>query len=268
MPKFIPWQRSDGTIVVTVPCDPPLVEETDAEFLVRMRDASGLKPRPHETTEDFQLRVIKEPNKPKRLPGEGDAEYIMRLVLLTTLTMIPAETLDEYQERLVLATGFTKRMAETEDEYHDRIAARALECDASIADPVLDGATRLPAIDAEQLPDRRFRQSWRADKSAVAIDLPAAKAQILEEVRAERNKLLDKSDMTKLKLDEIGSAKEKQDVLTYRQALRDLPAVAATAIDAAKSVDELLAVKPAMPVLADVAADDVTVVADAVVVKP
>jgi len=86
---------------------------------------------------------------------------------------------------------------------------------------------------------RRFRNQWRAAAGAVDVDLPLAREQIVTEVRAERDKHLGASDGVYLKAQERGTEKEERDIASYRQALRDLPAVVSPALDAITTADEL-----------------------------
>lgn len=108
---------------------------------------------------------------------------------------------------------------ESESAYLDRIALRTLNAVPSLADCV-----RLPDVDASELPSRRFRSCWRPNvRRSVAVDVPLARAQLLAEVRAERNVRLLASDADKQRLDDLGTPQQKQQLAAYRQALRDLP---------------------------------------------
>lgn len=105
--------------------------------------------------------------------------------------------------------------------YLDRIALTAMS-----TDPGLIGHTRLENVDSEDLPARRFRNCWRWTLQAgVDVDLPLAREQLLAEVRVERTVRLTASDVDKNRLDDVGTPQQRQDLGSYRQALRDLPAV-------------------------------------------
>lgn len=109
---------------------------------------------------------------------------------------------------------------ESEQEWLERIAASAKE-----AIPSLTGAQRLPDCLAPELPDRRFRDCWRNGGSGgVAVDMPLARVQRLNEIRAERDRRLEKSDGLMARANETGSTAEIAAVKTSRQYLRDLPA--------------------------------------------
>ena len=58
----------------------------------------------------------------------------------------------------------------------------------------------------------------------MAINPGRARGLLLAEVRQERDKLLDDSDKTKHRLDDVGTPEQKANHAIYRQALRDLPA--------------------------------------------
>lgn len=71
---------------------------------------------------------------------------------------------------------------------------------------------------------RRFRNCWRWDGSGVVVNLPAAHATVMREVRAERDRRLLESDGAHIGLSEIGTEQQKANWRAYRQALRDFPA--------------------------------------------
>lgn len=71
---------------------------------------------------------------------------------------------------------------------------------------------------------RRFRNAWRWDGAKIEPDLTLCRAQILAEVRAERNARLAAADGERGRLADIGTPPQQQAHAAYRQALRDLPA--------------------------------------------
>lgn len=111
---------------------------------------------------------------------------------------------------------------EPEEMFLDGVALQAMHAVS------LRGADRLPNVEASDLPaSRRFRDCWRYNGQTVAADLDLARQQLLTELRAERNARLVVSDGHKARLEDVGTAEQLQDLKTYRQALRDLPAVVA-----------------------------------------
>ena len=132
----------------------------------------------------------------------------------------------------------------TVQECLDRIAARAL-----IADPSLAGAVRIDTGETmlSDLPSRRFRHCWRHD-GVVVINMPLAREQRMGEVRKERDALLKESDHDKHRLDDIGTLQQKTALGVYRQALRDLPALAEVAMAVIADPAQLAAYNPQWPV--------------------
>lgn len=132
-----------------------------------------------------------------------------------------------------------RRKGETVQDQLDRFAARL------VSDGVALGWTRLADADADSLPQsRRFRNAWRHDGEKPVVNLPLARAQVLSEIRAERNAKLDASDKELARLTDVGSAKELEDIKAKRQALRDLPAVVAAELSALTTVAELEQYRP------------------------
>ena len=114
------------------------------------------------------------------------------------------------------------------------------------ANPMLDGATRLPNCDAADLPGKRFRDCWRNDGTGkIHVDMPLARAQRMAEIRAERDKRLAVTDADKNKLDDIGTAQQKTALATKRQALRDIPQN--SDLEAVTTPEALEAFEPAWP---------------------
>ena len=103
-------------------------------------------------------------------------------------------------------------------------------------------------VRVEDLPPRRFRNAWRADgRGAPSIDMPAARAIRIAEIRAERDQRLAASDGEMLREQETGGAKLAA-LRAYRQALRDVPTVTAPTIEAVGDPDGLAALEPDWPI--------------------
>lgn len=100
----------------------------------------------------------------------------------------------------------------------------------------------------QNLPSRRFRESWRWNGTQIDVGIPLAKAQILAEVRQKRNQKILESDSDRARLEDIGTAQQKQDLANYRQALRDFPAVVQQDLAPMTTVAELQAYTPNYPV--------------------
>lgn len=98
-------------------------------------------------------------------------------------------------------------------------------------------ADALPSAQAGQ--SRRFRGCWRWTGSAVAADLPLARAQLMAELRDERNRRLEVSDGKQLRANESGTAQDQADWNTHRQALRDLPVTVQAEVDALTTATDL-----------------------------
>jgi len=71
--------------------------------------------------------------------------------------------------------------------------------------------------------NRYFRNCWKLIGGKVAVDLASARAQVLAEIREERNRRLDASDREKSRLDDVGTPQQRAALARYRQQLRDLP---------------------------------------------
>jgi hypothetical protein len=131
---------------------------------------------------------------------------------------------------------------ESVEEWLNRVASRAIS-----VNPNLTGYVRVDTLDVDDFPtNRRFRNHWRFAEKKVHADRAGAMRQIMDEVRTARDVELEKSDEEKLKLDEIGSAKQKKDHAAYRQKLRDFPVVVETEI-AGMNVEALEIYVPNFP---------------------
>lgn len=117
---------------------------------------------------------------------------------------------------------------------------------AHVAARSIPPGTDFAVLDAETLPSRRFRGAWRRSGAAVLVDPPSARAQLLAEIRDERNRRLLASDSERARLEEIGTLEQRQALAALRQALRDLPAAVEAEI-AALDVPALETYQPTWP---------------------
>ena len=86
------------------------------------------------------------------------------------------------------------------------------------------GAKQLRDLRDDEEFEERWHPSIRADNNGeLYVDMPLARQQRMTEIREERDTLLIASDVEKIRLDDIGTAQQKTDIATYRQALRDIP---------------------------------------------
>lgn len=136
-------------------------------------------------------------------------------------------TRDDGGVSVLIPAPHARQRGESDDEFVRRIAVKDIPPN-----------TAYEIIHKDDLPSRRFRAAWSIAGDTVAVDPVKARAQILEEVRAERGNKLDESDKEKAKLDEVGTDEQRQALREYRQSLRDLPA-SVTANIAELSVAEL-----------------------------
>jgi hypothetical protein len=97
--------------------------------------------------------------------------------------------------------------------------------------------SELPCAQAGE--SRKFRNCWRWTGTAVATDIPLARAQLMAELRTARDKKLEESDGKQLRANEIGTQQQKDDWNTHRQALRDLPVSEQAAVDALTTAVDL-----------------------------
>lgn len=95
-------------------------------------------------------------------------------------------------------------------------------------------------VDDSEIPDRQFRDAWTVDGGAIVHDMEKARAIHRDRMRAARAPLLQALDVAYQRADERGDAEGKAEVVTRKQALRDVtadPAIAAAATpDALKAV--------------------------------
>ena len=109
----------------------------------------------------------------------------------------------------------------------------------------------LPAVEMSlsALPTRRFREAWRVVGSGVTENLPTCRSIRLAEVRRDRDARMPQFDAEWLKATGQGDAARAAAVEARRQALRDVPQVAAPALAACTTPTEIAAFTPAWPEL-------------------
>lgn len=98
-------------------------------------------------------------------------------------------------------------------------------------------------ISPEQLPDRYFREAWNHD---LGIDLPKARNVHLDRLRKERDEKLQASDAKILVAKEQGDVQKEDTLKVKRQALRDMPTVAAPALEALTDPAQIKIYRPAI----------------------
>lgn len=118
-------------------------------------------------------------------------------------------------------------------------AAHVSRLEASGFTVLNDDATGADLPNEQAGQSRKFRNCWRWTGTAVATDVPLARAQLMAEMRTERNSRLEESDGKQLRANETGTEQQKTDWNTYRQSLRDLPVSEQTAVDALASAADL-----------------------------
>lgn len=134
----------------------------------------------------------------------------------------------------------SRREGETEENWLTRLGNRR--------GPKLQGARLLGVRDEATLPtNRRFRNCWHChDGEGVSVHMPRARAQRMEEIRAERNRRLAASDGAMARANEIGSPEDVSALKVMRQALRDIPQT--VDLEAVVTPEELEAFEPVWPV--------------------
>lgn len=121
---------------------------------------------------------------------------------------------------LPIAGSQAQRASTSEQDWFDREAAKLMG-----TNPNLAGAIRLRDHHITELPHAlRWKRAWRNDGAgSVEVNMPAARAQRMGEIRTERDKRLTATDADKNRLDDIGTAAQKTALATKRQTLRDIP---------------------------------------------
>ena len=129
----------------------------------------------------------------------------------------------------------------------DRLAAHVARMEAQGFTILKANATGADLPNERAGQSRKFRNAWRWDGAKIEPDLGLARAQLEEEVRAERNAKLDAADKRKAQLDDLGTGPQKVAAARYRQELRDFPAQARAELDALGTAAELEAWEPSWP---------------------
>jgi hypothetical protein len=109
------------------------------------------------------------------------------------------------------------------DELPERLAAHLGRLEAQGFVILKADATGADLPNERPGQSRRLRSCWRWDGSEIVVDLPAAHAFVMDEIRTERNRLLAESDGPMMGENERGG-QGQQVWRTYRQLLRDYPA--------------------------------------------
>lgn len=154
----------------------------------------------------------------------------------------------------VTSPARAKMEGESEEYYLDNAAMSAMR------DPRLQGATRLPNMHVSEFPKKDFRlpgdtseevvslrNCWRWQGGQVRTDLGLARQTYVRILRAERARRLKESDGERARLEEVGTAQQRQALATYRQQLRDLPATVQADLAALTTPDALAAYQPPWP---------------------
>lgn len=138
-----------------------------------------------------------------------------------------------------------RRSGEDDATFHARVAARLVEAVPSFAT-----ATRLADIDSTALPSAKFGiEYWRVIGGQIRVSFALAKNALVNDLRKKRDAIMIESDKIKAKYDDIGTAGEKTQVFTYRQSLRDLPAIVQGELAALTTVAQLEAYVAPIPPL-------------------
>jgi hypothetical protein len=123
---------------------------------------------------------------------------------------------------------------ESELDWLDRVAKRSIPPDAK--------DVRLTTRDAIPT-DRTFRDAWIVNGHGVAVDMPRARDVHRGHIRRNRVAALRALDAAYQKASDAGDTKAAAAISAHRQKWRDAPAH--PDIDAAKTPDQLKAVRPA-----------------------
>lgn len=79
-------------------------------------------------------------------------------------------------------------------------------------------------IDSASLPpDRKFRNAWALNGTAVDVDMPKARVIHMDRIRIERNKELERQDVALRIAEDASDTTEIARVRTERQRLRNIP---------------------------------------------
>ena len=96
--------------------------------------------------------------------------------------------------------------------------------------------------------DREFREAWADTTPELVIDFDMVKARAIHlgRIRVKRNAKLALLDIEAIKAQDMGLVDKLAQIRVEKQTLRDLPQTIQADLDAAKTVEELKAIKPAI----------------------
>ena len=107
-----------------------------------------------------------------------------------------------------------------------------------ILDQMPDGPYTLMNEVSELTANRKYRDHWRDDGNGdIAVDMTLARAAKMEEIRAKRDAMLEKSD--KLYIEQLTKGQDTSDVEADKNALRDMTVAAQVVVDAEDDADAL-----------------------------
>ncbi len=105
-----------------------------------------------------------------------------------------------------------------------------------------------PEVDANDLPDKDFRDEWEIKGKNVKVNLPKARKRMLKKLRLERDELLKATDAEYSQALSIAGSftdPEVKKVEKKKKKLRDLPILAEAQLKKITKLDELKAFKVA-----------------------
>jgi hypothetical protein len=124
-----------------------------------------------------------------------------------------------------------KKEDESEDQFIERLVQKDVPADA----------TNVRVVEAAAIPsDRSFRDAWKDEAGAIAVDMPKAREIHRNALRRLRKPKLEALDIEQLK--NLGNAAKLADIELRKQALRD--ATADPSIEWATTAEELKAAIP------------------------
>lgn len=149
------------------------------------------------------------------------------------LTADEPQSVDQFLRRWPV-DGAIAEWAETEEEFIARISPKSIPADAS----------NIAIVDPSAIPaDRTFREAWAHGGKTVIVDMGKAVEIHKGRLREIRQPLLAALDVKFMKALEAGDTKARDDIVTAKQALRDV--TSDPALGAAKTPEALKAVMPA-----------------------
>ena len=139
-----------------------------------------------------------------------------------------------------------RRDGEADATFAARVLARTLEANPKWKDyPVMT----VPRADvAPMLSNRRFRNAWTLQAGTLTHDMAKVRGIRMEEIRVERYRRLTASDIRLLRARDQGDIVLEQKLITYRQALGDVPGQATADLAQSQTADAIEAYPPPWPV--------------------